>query len=105
MKIDKPTQIEPVKPSPRKLADKETQAESIKYYDIENACETPGEGFPGQLIRTDSKQRTTESMEPCGRCSQRACLSWTVRICRISRRRSRIKNKSGSKNTLLQTSF
>ena len=55
MKIDKPTQIEPVKPSPRKLADKETQAESIKYYDIENACETPGEGFPGQLIRTDSE--------------------------------------------------
>ena len=46
MKIDKPTQIEPVKPSPRKFADKETQAESIKYYDIENACETPGEGFP-----------------------------------------------------------
>ena len=47
LKINKPTQIEPVKkPSPRTFADKETQAESIQYYDIENASETPGQGSP-----------------------------------------------------------
>ena len=47
LKINKPTQIEPVKKSsPRTFADKETQAESIQYYDIENASETPGQGSP-----------------------------------------------------------
>ena len=47
LKINKPTQIEPAKkPSPRTFADKETQAESIQYYDIENASETPGQGSP-----------------------------------------------------------
>ena len=47
LKINKPTQIEPVKePSPRTFEDKEIQVESIQYYDIENARETPGQGSP-----------------------------------------------------------
>ena len=45
--MSKPTQIEPTKKQcPRTFADKETQAESIQYYDIENASETPGQGSP-----------------------------------------------------------
>ena len=45
LKIFKPTQIEPVKKSsPPTFARKETQAESIQYYDIENASETLGQG-------------------------------------------------------------
>ena len=41
----KPTQIEPVKKSsPPTFAEKEIQAESIQYYDIENASQTSGQG-------------------------------------------------------------
>ena len=47
MKIYKSTQSKPVnKPSQLTFEDKEIQVESIKYYDIENASETPGQGFP-----------------------------------------------------------
>ena len=57
LKINKPTQIEPVKkPSPRTFADKETQAESIQYYDIENASETPGQGSP-DWFQNDGQSR------------------------------------------------
>ena len=45
LKIIKPTQIEPVKKSnTHTFAEKETQAESIQYYNIENASETSGQG-------------------------------------------------------------
>ena len=43
MKINEPTQIE-LESCPRTFEEKETQAESVRYYDIENAKETPGQG-------------------------------------------------------------
>ena len=46
LKINETTQIEaePTHSRPRTFEDKETQAESIQYYDVENAKETPGQG-------------------------------------------------------------
>ena len=53
LKIYKSTQIKPAnKPIQLTFEDKEIQVESIKYYDIENASETPGQGFPN-LFRGD----------------------------------------------------
>ena len=40
----KPTQIEPIMTGPGTFDDKEIQVESIQYYNIENAKETPGQG-------------------------------------------------------------
>ena len=73
MKINEPTQIEaePTHSRRRTFEDKETQAESIQYYDVENAKETPGQGstdlfadrlepMDGPSLRNPEQETVTE---------------------------------------------